>query len=87
MTAASDTGRLWRHIYGDLRGHVCIAAADRTVPKGSPGAWREQFYAYPVAATFAEGQIAQHDALGHDTYFSAHLLTDKRRTKQHAAPA
>ena len=82
----SDTPRLWRHIYGDQAGYVCISTGRRAAPGAKLTDVKEAFYAYPAAATFAEGQIGQHDALGEEVYFSAHLLTGKKRDKKHAAP-
>jgi hypothetical protein len=47
---------------------------------------KETYYAYPHAAAAATGWLAQESQSGREVYVCAHLLTDRKRIKGHAAP-
>jgi hypothetical protein len=82
--ASNDTTALWRHLFGEGRGYLCVFAGERAGKQLRRPL--QTFFAYPEAVDTAIGWLDDRAAAGFDTYFCAHLLTDTRRKKDAAAP-
>jgi hypothetical protein len=78
-TSAAE--ELFRHVFGDSRGLLCISALERHTEK-----MQERFFNYPNAASTAAEFALEKAEQGKDVYFCAHLLTRSRRTKENAGP-
>lgn len=83
-TAAPD---LWRAIFGEGEGYLCVASGGREGQAG-PGlvGFREAYFLYPGEADRAARWCAAESGSGREVYFCAHLLTGPRRRKGDAAP-
>ncbi len=73
---------LWEHLYGDIKGHLCVASGTRQV--GRLSGFKEAFFAYPLTAELAHDWLQHEARKGRETYFCANLLRDKRRLKENA---
>jgi hypothetical protein len=85
----SDLHRLWQHIFGDQTGYLCLWTGTRLEPDGKidQQTVAQEFYAYPADAEGAERWLRrQARQPRRDTYICAHLLTERARTKDSAAP-
>lgn len=85
MTAtATALQSLWSHTFADRAGYIGLFSGCRS--DGKLVDTRSKFLAWPAAATNAEGWLEDEAAQGREVYAGAHLLTDKRRVKENAAP-
>lgn len=73
---------LWRHIFGNLTGLMCLWTAQRDGKLKQP---RRDFFHYPEQIADAAEHFEFALAFGREVYFCAHLLTEKRRKKESAA--
>ena len=78
---------LWRHIYGEQVGVVGLFSGTRPGP-GSKRleSTRQAYFAWPADEERARAWIEREAAAHRETYHCGHLLTDRRRTKENAAP-
>jgi RepB DNA-primase from phage plasmid len=78
---------LWRHIYGEQAGAVGLFSGTRREPGltrlESP---RQAYFAWPAEEERAQTWIEREAAAHRETYHCGHLLTDRRRIKENAAP-
>jgi hypothetical protein len=78
---------LWRALYGSRRGLIGVHSALRPCPgSGRLERHRPTFFAYPERALPAARWCLKGSDGGLESYFCAHLLTARRRTKENAAP-
>jgi hypothetical protein len=75
---------LWRTIFGDGEGYLCVAGGVR-VGKKIPD-FRQRFYWWPEQAEEAATWCLERSREGWEVYFCAHLLTGRERIKENAAP-
>jgi len=73
--------KLWNHIYGDERGILTISYVKRS----PESVFRTDYFEYPNQAEDAAEQVITLSESGHDVWHCAHLLTARRRVKEHAA--
>src|SRR5919112_703866 len=89
LTAEAGDGMisLWRHIYGEQVGTVGLFSGTRPEP-GSKRleTIRQAYFAWPDEEERARAWIERKAAAHRETYHCGHLLTDRRRTKENAAP-
>lgn len=85
--AAADEAmlNLWRHLFGDATGYLGLFSGERIAGSKKLLNERSAFYAYPVTAGNAAQWLQDEARAGRETYFTVHLLTDRRRVKEHAA--
>jgi len=78
---------LWRHIYGEQVGVVGLFSGIRPEP-GSKRleSTRQAYFAWPAEEERARAWMVREAAAHRETYHCGHLLTDRRRTKENAAP-
>jgi hypothetical protein len=82
--SASD---LWAHIFGDQRGYLAVFSGIRPVPGAKQlDQPRSDYYPYPEQAAAALTRAHDLSRQGREVYTCAHLLTEKRRKKEAAAP-
>jgi hypothetical protein len=80
---------LWRGIYGagEVGGYLGLFCATRPIAGGGELLYpRSVFFEYPRRVPEAEQWCRERSAEDREVYFCAHLLTDRRRAKEHAAP-
>ena len=80
---------LWRSLYGDgnAGGYVGLFCGVRPAPgAGKLLDPRSAYFEYPRRLREAEAWCLARSAEGREAYFCAHLLTARRRAKEHAAP-
>src|SRR4051794_18653482 len=81
-----EISRFWRHLFGSERGLLQVWTAKRDqhghMPKETI---QSNFFNYPGAAQEAAAWALGKSKKGRETYFCAHLLTNAKRTKEHAA--
>lgn len=80
---------LWRSLYGggDTSGYVGLFCGVRPVPgSGKLLDPRSAYFEYPWRLREAEAWYLARSAEGREAYFCAHLLTARKRAKEHAAP-
>src|SRR5215203_27826 len=89
LAAKAEDGliSLWRHIYGEQVGTVGLFSGIRP----EPGSKRlestlQAYFAWPAEEERARAWIEREAAAHRETYHCGHLLTDRRRTKENAAP-
>ena len=80
---------LWRTLYGTANpggyvGLLCGVREQRLAGRLSDP--RSAYFEYPGRAAAAEAWCLERSIEGREAYFCAHLLTARRRTKEHAAP-
>jgi len=89
LAAKAEDGMisLWRHIYGEQVGTVGLFSGIRPEP-GSKRleSTRQAYFAWPAEEERARAWIKREAAAHRETYHCGHLLTDRRRTKENAAP-
>jgi P4 family phage/plasmid primase-like protien len=73
---------LWHHIFGDERG---ILALGYTQPAGD-AEFKHEYFDYPNQAEQAAERTHELSEAGYNVWHCAHLLTDRRRIKENAAP-
>nr|MDP9487637.1 hypothetical protein [Actinomycetota bacterium] len=81
---ANAAPALWRAVFGDGEGYLCVASGSRDGERLRD--FRERYFGYPAQAEDAAGYVRDEDEAGRETYFCAHLLTEERRAKATAAP-
>src|SRR5829696_1900982 len=74
---------LWDHIYGDGRGEIAISAYTKNSPDAT---FQTDFFAYPGQTKEAAEHALRLSESGYDVWHCAHLLTNRRRVKENAAP-
>lgn len=88
--AITDTALLWRTIYGEAPGLLALLAGRRTGSgrdtKGRLTSTRTTFFRYPDDVVEAARWSAAASEQGLESYYCAHLLMARRRTKNAAAP-
>ena len=84
--AGSDALRLREHIYGEARGHLCIATGKGDRGKKLPRVSNE-FFQYPSQAGDAVEHALRASGRGLEAYFCTALLRDgQNRTQENALP-
>jgi hypothetical protein len=83
-TAGATSERVWQHLYGGERGWLAILDAERKGDKLEDA--ETNYFPYPKAAAKAADYALKRSAEGREVYFCAHLLTERRRKKENAAP-
>ncbi|MDP9486108.1 MAG: hypothetical protein M3Q49_10050, partial [Actinomycetota bacterium] len=81
---ANAAPALWRAVFGDGEGYLCVASGSRDDERLRD--FRERYFRWPERAQDAAGYARNEDEAGRETYFCAHLLTEERRAKGTAAP-
>src|SRR5919107_1014722 len=78
---------LWKHMYGEQVGAVGLFSGTRPGP-GSKRleSTRQAYFAWPAEAELARAWIEREAAAHRETYHCGHLLTDRRRIRENAAP-
>src|SRR5215217_4545464 len=80
--SAEQAIALWNAIFPDNGGNfICIAGINNGTRE-----IEEHYFSYPDEAPQAAEKALQLSERGLDTYFGAHLLTARKRDKEHAAP-
>jgi hypothetical protein len=77
---------LWNHLFADQRGYLALFSGAR-----APDPWKlliraERYLSWPDEAGSAVESALSESNRGRESYFCAHLLTEKRRIKENAAP-
>jgi RepB DNA-primase N-terminal domain len=89
LAAEAEDGlvSLWRHIYGGQVGSVGLFSGTRLEP-GSKRleSTRQAYFAWPAEEERARAWIEREAAAHRETYHCGHLLTDRRRIRENAAP-
>lgn len=81
------TQMLWRALYGEQPGLIGVHSALRPVPGDTRlSRHRPAFFEYPKRARAAAAWCLHYSEAGFESFFCAHLLTSRRRTKANAAP-
>ncbi len=81
---ANAAPALWRAVFGDGEGYLCVASGSRDVERLQD--FRERYFNYPAQAQDAAVYARNEDEAEREVYFCAHLLTEERRAKATAAP-
>ncbi len=77
---------LWRSLFEGSRGYLGLLSAVRPASEADLLDCRSAYFEYPERAREAEEWCLARSGEGKETYFCAHLLTARRRIKEHAAP-
>jgi len=78
---------LWRHIYGEQVGVVGLFSGIRPESRSKRlESTRQAYFAWPAQEERARAWIECKAAAHRETYHCGHLLTDRRRIKENAAP-
>ena len=78
---------LWRHIYGEQVGVVGLFSGIRPESRSKRlESTRQAYFAWPAQEERARAWIECEAAALRETYHCGHLLTDRRRIKENAAP-
>jgi hypothetical protein len=76
---------LWNHLFADQRGYLALFSGARAPdPRLLAGA--ERYFSWPDGAGSAIKSALAELNRGGESYFCAHLLTEKRTIKENAAP-
>jgi hypothetical protein len=83
-----DVLDLWRHVFGDEQGILCIATADRDGADTTN--FQNHFRAYPATASEVAGRALEESKAGKEVWWCVHLLRSiegetTRRKKKFAA--
>ena len=81
-----DALALWRLLYGSRRGYLAILTGHRRGGAKDLQKPATTYFRYPQEAARAAQTCIRSSHRGLETLFCAHLLTDRRRIKQNAAP-
>jgi hypothetical protein len=77
---------LWHHLFADQRGRLALFSGVRGDDPRRLLARAEGYFSWPdEAGTAVESALAESHR-SRESYFCAHLLTEKRRIKENAAP-
>ena len=77
---------LWDHLFADQRGHLVLFSGARGDDPRKLLACAERYFSWPDEAGSAVECALAESHRGRESYFCAHLLTEKRRIKENAAP-
>lgn len=80
----ADFARFAHVLYGDQTGFLCVVAGRRQ--DGRLLALDAAYVPYPAGLANAWRWLLRRSDAGKETYVCAHLLTDRRRVKENAAP-
>ncbi len=87
---------LWDHLFGDLKGYLCISSANRlydengmpilkpTKDQRKETGFKDEFYCYPEQARDAIDRALDLSDEGREAWFCKHLLTLPRRLAENA---
>jgi hypothetical protein len=83
-----DSGRaaLWEHIFGDQTGLMAVWSGHRIPDQRDLVDPTTKYYEWPGQAGAASNQLDHESGSGREAYVCAHLLTQRRRIKENAAP-
>ncbi len=77
---------LWNHLFADQRGYLALFSGARGDDPRKLLARAERYFSWPDEAGSAVECALAESNRGRESYFCAHLLTEKRRIKENAAP-
>jgi hypothetical protein len=77
---------LWDHLFADQRGYLALFSGARGDGSRKLFACAERYFSWPDEAGCAVESALAESNRGRESYFCAHLLTEKRRIKENAAP-
>jgi hypothetical protein len=77
---------LWDHVFADQRGYLALFSGARGEDPRKLLACAERYFSWPDEAGSAVKCAIAESHRGRESYFCAHLLTEKRRIKENAAP-
>jgi hypothetical protein len=77
---------LWDHLFADQRGYLALFSGARGDDPRKLLACTERYFSWPDEAGPAVECALAESNRGRESYFCAHLLTEKRRIKENAAP-
>jgi hypothetical protein len=77
---------LWDHLFADQSGYLALFSATRGPDLKTLVAVAEGYLSWPEEAGAAVEYAVTESTKGREVYFCAHLLTEKRRIKENAAP-
>ncbi len=77
---------VWRSIYGDDGGYIGLFSGVRQAPGSALSRPHQAYVTYPAAISRAQQWIEQESRAGRELYHCAHLLSQPRRRREHAAP-
>jgi hypothetical protein len=77
---------LWDHLFADQRGYLALFSGVRGTDPRKLLACAERYFFWPDEAGSAVESALAESNKGRESYFCAHLLTEKRRIKENAAP-
>src|SRR4051812_10931064 len=87
MTGTHATVLLWQHILGDSKAFLAVFSGHRPAPgEKELDDVEQRFFTWPSEAEKAADWLVRQDAAGRESYYCAHRLTGKQRTKGNAAP-
>jgi RepB DNA-primase from phage plasmid len=78
--------RLWCHIFADRRGYLALFSGARAADPKRLVSVSERYFSWPEEAGAALEHALAEAGRDREVYFCAHLLTEKRRIKENAAP-
>lgn len=76
---------LWNHLFADQRGRLALFSGVRGPDPRKLLARAERYFSWPDEAGAAVDSALGESDRGRESYFCAHLLTEKRRIKENAA--
>jgi len=76
---------LWNHLFADQRGYLALFSGARGDDPRKLVARTERYFSWPAEADAAGECALAESHRGRESYFCAHLLTEKRRIKENAA--
>jgi hypothetical protein len=77
---------LWNHLFADQRGYLALFSGARSPDSQKLSAVAEGYFSWPEDAGLAVERALAEAQRRREVYFCAHLLTEKRRIKENAAP-
>jgi hypothetical protein len=77
---------LWNHLFADQRGYLALFSGARAPDPRRLLACAEGYFSRPDEADSAVECALADSGRGRESYFCAHLLTEKRRIKENDAP-
>jgi P4 family phage/plasmid primase-like protien len=80
-----DMCRFWRHTFGSVSGYLCVVSGERSEAGDELLKVRHRYYPYPSASEAAAKQSLTESGRGKETYYTAHLLKDRKGRKKENA--
>jgi hypothetical protein len=77
---------LWNHLFADQRGYLALFSGARGDDPRKLLAHAERYFSWPDEVSPAVEFALAESNRGRESYFCAHLLTEKRRITENAAP-